>query len=347
MIRMLQVGMGSWGLDWATRVFPNVPGAKLVGCVDAQAKALAEVKKLGLVDKDSCFTSLDAALERLEVAAVLVTTDLPSHIAVVKAALQAGKHVLVEKPFAASVEEAKEAVDLAEGLGLTLMVSQNYRFFPAVRAVQGIMREARLGELMHIDLDFRRHSTPSPTPPTGHRNWAQPLLLDMSIHHFDLLRAIIGTEPTSVDCRTRNPVWAGYRDPPEGSAIIDFGPDLTVDYRGSWAHPGPVTLWAGEWLMEFEKGELWWTSRGDLQSELQDKVWLYDHDANRRAVVLPHLQRIDRAGALEAFAKAISDGTTPESSGRENLGSLSLAHAAVQSSARREPVAVPVASVAQ
>ncbi len=99
--------------------------------------------------------------------------------------------------------------------------------------------------------------------------------------------------------------------------------------------------------MEFEKGDLWWTSRGDLQSELQDKVWLYDQDANRRAVGLPHLQRTDRAGALEAFAKAVSDGTTPESSGRENLGSLSLAHAAVQSSSRREPVAVTATSSAK
>ena len=315
--------------------------------MDGQPKALAEVQKLGLVDKENCFATLGSALEGLDVSAVLVTTDLPSHIVVVKAALQAGKHVLVEKPFAASVEEAQEAVDLAERLELTLMVSQNYRFFPAVRAVQELMRESRLGELLHIDLDFRRHSSPSPRRPTGHRNWAQPLLLDMSIHHFDLLRAIIGTEPASVYCRTYNPTWAGYKDPPEGSAIIDFGNGLTVNYRGSWVHPGPATLWAGEWRMEFEEGEVWWTSRGDLQSDREDKASLYDHAANRRALALPHLPRIDRAGALDAFVKAVRDGTEPESSGRENLGSLSLAHAAVESSIRQELVTVPVITTAK
>jgi predicted dehydrogenase len=330
-----------WGQDWATRVFPAVPSARLTGCVDSRAAALAEAKKLGLVDDDRYFTSLETALDRVEATAVLVTTDLPSHIAMVEAALKAGKHVLVEKPFASSVPEASEAVALADSLGLTLMVSQNYRFFPAVRAVQLLMSEGRLGQLLHIDLDFRRYSPPSPTRSRGHRDWDQPLLLDMSIHHFDLLRAVIGADPTSVDCRTHNPAWAGFKDPPEGTASIDFANDITVNYRGSWLHPGPKTLWAGEWRMEFEEGELWWTSRGDLQSDLQDEAWLYDHHAQRSAVALPHLKHVDRAGALDAFVTAVSNGTEPESSGRENLGSLAFAYAAVESSLAREPVTVP------
>jgi predicted dehydrogenase len=340
-IRIIQVGMGMWGQDWASRVFPAVPSANLAGCVDSRASALAEVRKKSLVDEDRCFTSLGTALDQVAAEALLVTTDLPSHIAVVKAGLEAGKHVLVEKPFAPSVAEAKEAVDLADSLGLTLMVSQNYRFFPAVRVVQQFMRDDQLGRLLHIDLDFRRHSAPGPKSATGHRNWDQPLLLDMAIHHFDLLRAVIGTEPVSVYCRTDNPAWAGFKDPPEGSATIDFPDGLTVNYRGSWIHPGRKTLWAGEWRMEFERGELWWTSRGDLQTDAHDEAWLYDHYAKRTAVPVPHLQQTDRAGALEAFVTAVPAGVQPESSGRENLGSLALAHAAVDSSLVRELVMVP------
>jgi predicted dehydrogenase len=340
-IGVVQIGMGMWGQDWASRVFPTVPDAQLAGCVDSRATALAETKKLGVVDEDHCFTSLEAALDRVAAAAVLVTTDLPSHIPMVNKALEAGKHVLVEKPFGPSVTEAREAVDLAESLGLTLMVSQNYRFFPAPRAVQQFMREDSLGKLLHIEIDFRRHSPPSGKPATGHHNWDQPLLMDMSVHHFDLLRALIGSEPTSVYCRTHNPGWAGFKDPPEGSATIDFGDDLSVNYRGSWVHPGRKTLWAGEWRMEFEEGELWWTSRGDLQTDAEDEAWIYDHHAKRSAVALPRLQRTDRAGALEAFVAALSDGVQPESSGKENLGSLALVHAAVESSLKREVVSVP------
>ena len=294
-IRVVQVGMGSWGQDWASRVFPGVPNAQLVGCVDSRATALAETKKLGVIDEDHCFMSLEAALDRVAAAAVVVTTDLPSHIPMVNQALEAGKHVLVEKPFAPSVTEAREAVDLAESLGLTLMVSQNYRFFAAPRAVQQLVRDETLGKLLHVEVDFRRHSPPSAKPLTGHRNWDQPLLVDMSVHHFDLLRALIGVEPTSVYCRAHNPGWAGFKDPPEASATIAFGDDLTVNYRGSWTHPGRKTFWAGEWRMEFEKGELWWTSRDDLSTDTHDEAWIYDHSAKRSAVALPHLQRTDRA----------------------------------------------------
>lgn len=336
--------MGRWGQDWASRVFPAVASAHLAGCVDASEAALAETRKLGVVDEDQCFTSLDAALERTAVSAVLVTTDLPSHIPMVKVALQAGKHVLVEKPFAPSVAEAMEAVELADRLGLTLMVSQNYRFFPAVRAAQQLMGEQRLGKLLYTEIDFRRHSPPSSTPFAGHRNWDQPLLLDMSIHHFDLLRAVIGAEPTSVSCRTHNPSWAGFREAPEGSAMIEFGDDLAVNYRGSWIHPGPKTLWAGEWRMEFEKGELWWTSRGDMQVSSDDKAWTFDHYGKRNGVALPDVKLTDRAGALDAFVTAIAEGVQPESSGRENLGSLALAHAAVRSSLRGGTVVVPETS---
>jgi predicted dehydrogenase len=342
-IGIVQVGMGRWGQDWASRVFPVVPSAQLAGCVDSRLTALAETRKLGVVDEDHCFTSLDAALSGVAASAVVVTTDLPSHIPVVKAALTAGKHVLVEKPFAPSVSEAKEAVELADSLGLVLMVSQNYRFFPAVRAVQKLTRAEQLGKLLYIELDFRRFSAPTATPLAGHRDWDQPLLLDMAIHHFDLLRAVTGREPISVYCRTHNPAWSGFREPPEGSATIDFGDGLSVNYRGSWIHPGQKTQWAGEWRMEFEKGELWWTSRGDLQTDSNDEAWIYDHNAKRSAVSLPKLAHTDRAGALDAFVTAISEGVQPESSGKENLGSLALAHAAVESSSRRETVDVPTA----
>ncbi len=312
----------------------------MAGCVDSRATALAETKKLGVVDEDHCFTSLEAALDRVAAAAVLVTTDLPSHIPMVNQALEAGKHVLVEKPFAPSVAEAREAVDLAESLGLTLMVSQNYRFFPAPRAVQQLMREETLGKLLHIEVDFRRHSPPSGKPVTGHRNWDQPLLVDMSVHHFDLLRALIGVEPTSVYCRTHNPGWAGFKDPPEASATIDFGDDLTVNYRGSWTHPGrkrsgPVN---GEWSSKKVNsgGRAGTTSRPTLTTRPGFTITM------RSAVRSPC--RTCNGLIAPVPSKPLSPpsrtGCSRRAPGRENLGSLAVVHAAVESSLKREVVCV-------
>ncbi len=334
MIGLLQVGLGAWGRDWATRIVPQVPQAKIVGCVDVSPAALREVVRLGLVAEACCFESLDEALGRVDAQAVLVTTDLPGHVPAVMAGLRSGKHVIVEKPFAPSLEQARAAVRLAASRGVTLMVSQNYRFFPAVRLAQQVVGSGRLGNLLHITLDFRRFSSPSPEGPRGHRGWAQPLLLDMSIHHFDLLRAVTGRDAVAVDCRTWNPVWAGFRDPPEGVATIELSGDVIVSYRGSWVCPARPTPWAGEWRMEFDDGELWWTSRRDLEDTSDDTASIYDHTGRHSVLDLPAPGRVDRAGALAAFVAAIAAGAEPEASGRDNVASLALTYAAIDSARR-------------
>jgi len=271
---------------------------------------------------------------------VLVTTELNGHAQVVHAALEAGKHVLVEKPFALSVVEGEALVALAAKTDRTLMVSQNYRFFPAVRAVQRLVREEELGQLVHVAIDFRRFSPPQPGRVSAARAWAQPLLLDMAIHHFDLLRAVVPGQARSIYCRSWNPEWSGYVEPPEATAMISFD-DVAVSYRGSWLYPERTTPWAGEWRMEFEEGELWWSSRSDRHDQRQaaeDQVWHYTHDGKRTGVELPRLEFVDRAGVLAAFAESVMTGTEPESSGGDNLGSLSLAYAAVASAANGELV---------
>jgi predicted dehydrogenase len=329
--------MGTWGLDWAAKVLPEVPEMELVACVDTRPEALKAACDAGVVTASQCYSSVTEAIKDRNADAVLVTTD-GSHGDIVRAALRARRHVLVEKPFVQSMAEARELVDEAAALNRTLMVSQNYRFFPAVRAAQNIVRSQELGQLLHADVEFRRFH------PTGRwTRWRHPLLLDLGIHHFDLMRAVLGREPKAVDCRAWNPPWSGYLDPPEATAIVDFGDGVTVSYRGSRLHPERPTFWAGEWLMYFEQGVVMWTSRGDRsgsRSAEGDALSVYRRDAAPVQMALPHLELMDRAGSLDAFTRALASGTTPESAGAENLGSLALAYGAIQSANRGEPVPV-------
>jgi predicted dehydrogenase len=339
---LLQVGMGRWGLDWATKVFPEVPEMELVACADAHPGALKAACDAGIVTAGQCYSSVADAVADRGIDAVLVTTDGAQHGDIVRAALRARKHVLVEKPFVQSMAEACELVDEAAALNRTLMVSQNYRFFPAVRAVQDIVRSQQLGQLLHVDVDFRRFS------PSGvNLRWRHPLLLDMAIHHFDLMRAVLDREPVTIDCRAWNLPWSDYTDPPEAAAIIDFEDGITISYRGSWLHRDRPTAWAGEWRMVFEQGMVTWTSRSDrsgLRSAQGDAVSVHRGGAAPDPVALPHLELMDRAGVLDAFTRALANGTTPESAAEENLGSLALACAAIESADRQQPVAVMTAN---
>jgi len=336
-VRLLQVGMGGWGRWWARLVLPRVPEVELVGCVDSDPRALELAREQAGVPAERCFTSLERALAATDSEAVLVSTSLPGHVPVARAALEAGRHVLVEKPFAPSLAEARGLVELAAERGLVLMVSQNYRFFPAVRAVVELVRSGRLGPLAAVDVDFRHRSTVAePGVRTGHRLLAQPLLMDMSIHHFDLMRLLLGRDATWISCQAWNPAWSDFDGPPTAVAAIRFG-DLVVSYRGSWLTWSADTAWAGEWRMTFERGEVWWTSRDLLGGEGAERVIVRDA-AGERQLPLAVLPLADQAGSLAELIAAIGAGRQPESSGRENLGSLALALAAIQSSERGEPV---------
>src|SRR4029077_8797545 len=303
-LKLLQVGLGDWGRDWAWRIIPQVKTVKLVGCVDLNPKALELARAEAAIPADRCFTSLDEAFEATNPDAVLVTTLLPGPAPLVRAALLAGKHVLVEKPFARDVATARKLVELATRRDRVLMVSQNYRFFPAVQVVAGLVRRAALGELGQVWIDFRRYSPVRLNTPYHHHVDEQPLLVDMSIHHFDLLRHILGKEARQVTCYSWNPRSSGFKGPPTAVASVVFDGGVVASYRGTWISPGSFTPWAGSWRMEFEGGEVVWTSRGE-DSSPAEVVVMQRRGKAAETLAMPKPKRIDRWATLAEFAAAI------------------------------------------
>jgi predicted dehydrogenase len=338
-LRVLQIGMGPHGRGWAKQVIPEIKAVDLVGYVDTDPYALDALREMADVPAAKCFESLKEAIAATQPQAALITTALPSHVAVTRAALDAGLHVLVEKPFAPTLEAAQQLVDMAAHRRLVLMVSQNYRFFAAPRAIAALVREASLGELHEVSLDFRRYSTAGPAGKGRHHLEEQPLLVDMSIHHFDLLRLIINRRPERIYCEAWNPEWTDFTGPSAAVASIVFEGGVVVSYRASWISAGPITPWAGDWRMEFEHGEVFWTATED-HGVLHERVVISPRIGKPRTLTLPEVRWTGGAGTLTEFAKAVAEGREPETSGRDNLGTIELMMAAVESASRRELVAL-------
>ncbi|MBO0709435.1 MAG: Gfo/Idh/MocA family oxidoreductase [Candidatus Dormibacteraeota bacterium] len=347
-IQLVQAGLGRWGRNWAREVLPEVGEVRPVGWADPSPTSLSLGQQDSGLPPERCFPTLEKAIAAADgaVDAALVTTDLPHHAETVRAALEAGLHVLVEKPFATSVAEGRELVELAERRGRILMVSQNYRFHGVVRQVAELVRGAELGQVDEVAIDFRRLSEHAEDGPRRHHLEEQPLLVDMSIHHFDLLRLVLGSEARRVDCRTWNPGWSGFSGPPAGAALIEFANGVVVSYRGSWVSRGEITPWSGEWRMQCRGGEIQWAGRGDRGARLE-RLHIRRREGGAGAafkeedVTLAPLGYQDRAGALHEFAQAILQGRAPETSGRDNLGTLALMDAAVTSAAQGAPVDLP------
>ena len=135
-LRIIQVGLGNWGQSWAKNVVAQNPDVETTAWVEIDAPTLQAAQQRLQLPAHRCFTSFDEALNTVEADTVLITASLPGHVPSAETALRARKHVLIEKPFAPSVAEAERLVELAQQQGKTLMVSQNYRFFPVVVPVQ-------------------------------------------------------------------------------------------------------------------------------------------------------------------------------------------------------------------
>src|SRR5690349_8060392 len=294
--------MGAHGRNWAKRVLPDIAEAEVVAYVDSDPYALDALRQETNPRPDMVFETLREAIAATQPEALLNTTALQGHVPVTRAALDAGLHVLVEKPFAPSIGAAHELVDVAAQAGLVLMISQNYRYFPAPRAIAEIVKEGRLGKLHEVSIDFRRYSTAGPSGRGRHHLEEQPLLVDMSIHHFDLLRSILGAEPLRIYCEAWNPKWTDFSGPSATVASIAFD-GVVVSYRGSWVSAGPLTPWAGEWRMEFEHGEVVWDSRDDDMSH--DRVMIRPRGGRARTVALAPMERTGGWGTLTEFANAV------------------------------------------
>jgi predicted dehydrogenase len=329
--------MGAHGRGWARQVLPGIHEIEVVGYVDSDPNALERLREELKPRPEMVFESMREAIAATRPEAVLNTTALPGHVPVTKAALDAGLHVLVEKPFAPSIGAAQQLVDIATRAGLVLAVSQNYRYFPAPRAIASLVREESLGKLHQVSIDFRRYSAIGPNGRGRHHFEEQPLLVDMSIHHFDLLRLILNSEPERIYCEAWNPKWTAFSGPSAAVASITF-PGVVVSYRGSWISGAPVTPWAGRWSLEFEHGEVYWANRDDDMAH--DKVVIRPRGARPRSAKLEPMARTGPTGTITEFVSAVRSGREPETSGRHNIGTIAFVAAAVESATVHEPVSI-------
>ena len=335
-IKLIHVGLGRWGSDCVQQVYPGSSDVEPVAYVDKDPEALGRAQsKLG-ASPAKFFPALRDAVAATDAEAVVVTLPLPLHAAVAREALLAGKHVIVEKPLTQTLEEARGLVGIAEERSRVLMVSQNYRFFGAPQAAYEFVRDAWFGQLHTVQVDFRLNAVAEGYG-SRHQGLPNPLLADMAVHHFDLMRMVIGEDPVELSCRAWIPRGSPYQMPPCAVVVLTFPSGIVVNYRGSWVDQAPKTPWAGRWQMDFELGSLFWTARGDRPLvNLHDRMSIRRLNSEPEDVGLEPMPKYDRLGVLNAFAVAIQSGTAPSffPSGRDNISTLSIVEAAIRSSSQ-------------
>ena len=345
--KIIHVGLGGWGMDWERSALATIADTVTVtGIVEAFAPNLQRAQKMLGFDDSTSFATLTEALESVPADAVLITSPPATHMPLAIEAMRAGKHVLCEKPMATSIEEALEGIRVSRETGMHLQISQNYRYYPAPVAARNLLTSEAVGSLARVNVDFRQWVHDAPAGELPYYDLDHPLLSDMSIHHWDMMRMMLDCEAETVYVQRSDPAWSNFRDEASATAIVTFTNGVVVSYRGSWMSSDTPTYWAGDWKLECEQGLVQFTSRqGGPFGTQGDAVSIRHRTGVIAPQPLPHMPIWGRSAGVLDLLRWIETGEPSHNAAEQNIGSLAIVEAAIRSSETGEVVRVIIPSV--
>ena len=326
MHRIIQVGVGGYGRRWLTTV-AACNRAEYAALVDINAQHLAAARERTGVSESAAFSYVEDALAAVEADALLCIVPPAHHEAVIKAGLEAGLHVLSEKPIAHTIDSAHSILRTAQNTDRVFMISQKARFHPWVRKFREIVNGGELGRMSHVTHYFR---APYYSWGEFRHKMEHPLFIEMSIHHFDLLRASLGSNPVTAWANSWNTPYSTFTGDITGLAHFTMENGLPVTYHGDAIASGDMTDWYGEIRAIGETGTLTM-----IFPDLYIARKGADHGnrtAPRENVMTVTSPQEGQLAAFDEFLTAIEKGRLPESVGIENLKSLAMVFAAIDSS---------------
>ena len=338
-LRIVQVGAGGWGWSWIQFVLDS-PAWELAGVVARRDEVKKQVCGHFGIDEKIVYKSVGDAVENAEADAALVVVPPEAHLDVSLELIEGGLHCLVEKPLAPTMAEARRIVDAAKKADRKLMVAQNYRFKRAPQTVKRLIQKGLIGGVGSAYISF--HKAPQFT---GFRaEMAEPLIIDLSIHHFDQMRGILGLEPKSVLAHSWNPHWSYFKGNPVVTLIFEMQDGAVCTYTGDWVTRGVETTWDGDWYIQGDQGEIHW-ARNEVTARtvnIMNEVY-FEGTKEQDGVLLADLVDLpaqDRPYVLLEFADSIVDGKQPETSGEDNLATLAMVLGACRSIEQKRPVSM-------
>lgn len=332
------VGCGAVSHHWlaACKV---TPGVTVVGLVDvARDRAAARAREFGLsagVDEH-----LECSLARYRPDVVFDCTTAGARLDVASTALAAGCHVLGEKPLALSLDAARAITAQAEAAGKLYATMQNYRFQPGCRRLTRFLHAGVLGDITACAATFSVGAHFS----DFRERMEHVLLLDMAIHTFDTARLLLGQTPRTVYCKEWNPLGSWYDSGASAVAVFETVGGVVFTYQGSWCAEGVRTSWAGEWRVTGTRGSVTWDGQEGFRAELA--CGTSGVVRSTTDVPVPPLDPADRVGGhggvIADFLDCVRTGGVPETACADNIRSLAMVMAAIDSATQGRPVDLPV-----
>jgi predicted dehydrogenase len=318
------VGIGGWGKN-VLRAFSSVNGARVLRICDAGPQRLAAAA--GSCPEAKATESFDEVLADSTVDAVALATPAPMHAAMAKAALEAGKHVYVEKPMCLNVADARELVALSDQKNLRLMVGHLLEYHPAVGMLKDIVDSGEIGQTYYMYCERVN---------LGVVREAENSLWSLAPHDISIILYLFGEAPESVSARGSCYLRPGVED--VVFTNLRFADGRMAEIHTSWLDPHKerkMTVVGSKKMVVFD----------DMSAT--EKVRIYDKGAEIKRNSIDAIEAISvRHGEIriplvpgaeplkteaQHFIDCVREGKTPRSDGRDGLNVVSVLEAASQS----------------
>lgn len=326
MIQLAVIGAGYWGPN-LIRNFSQVPGTRVAYVCDLDPAKLSPLSS----QYPTLTTTRDYndALRDPAVDAVVIATPVSTHRALALDALNAGKHVLVEKPLAATAKTASEIAALARGRGRILMVGHTFIYNPAVAKVKQLIERGTLGEIYYID---------SARVNLGLHQFDINVIWDLAPHDVSIILYWLGQRPVRVSARGNSYTQDAIED--VAFITLEFQNKVMAHIHVSWMSPAKLrrtTIVGSRQMVVYD------------ELEAMEKVKLYDSGVETLQLnqeTRAELQRIYRVGDVLSprldvveplrvecahFVECIRDGKTPRTDGDAGVAVVQVLEAATQS----------------
>jgi predicted dehydrogenase len=317
------VGFGYWGPN-LVRNFLATPGVEGIVCFDSSEKRLQVAKQK--FPSIETVKNYDELLKRDDVKAIAIATPVSTHFPLGMKALDAGKHLLLEKPMAESSEQCRQLIAAAAKGKLTLMIDHTFVYTGAVRKIKEFIEEGRLGEIMYFDsvrvnLGLFQHDT--------------NVIWDLAPHDLSIMDYLIGLDPVSVSA-----VGAKHFSDKEDIAYITirYNNQLLAHFHVNWMSPVKVRkiLIGGSKLMavydDMEPSEK--VKVYDKGVDIKERESIYKVLVQYRTgdMWAPKIDPNEALGFMTAeFVDSIRTGKRPTSDGRSGMKIVSILEAAQKS----------------
>lgn len=305
------IGAGYWGKN-LIRNFHSI------GALHTICDGVVEVaeKFQGLYPDVTVSTSFDDVLKNSEIDAISIATPAETHHDLIRKALNAGKHVYVEKPLCLDEAHAQECIQLAEKLGLTLMVGHLLWYHPMVLEIKRALHAGELGKLGYIYSNRLN---------MGLLRSEENVLWSFAPHDISMILGLVGSEPESVQAHSANHLNPKIADHAVG--LMKFANNVSAHVFVSWLNPfkeQKLVVVGEDAMMVFDDTNPDWSKK--LAKYAHSVEW----DGSRPVAVKaePEFISLPKAEPLknecQHFVDSVEGNTAPRTDGQEGLRVLKV-----------------------